>query len=140
MSPLRRATAVNEGEALAMRGWLIGALMVLAVAGQGYVVMDTRGRLARLQEVASTPGPPGPPGPQGPTGPRGMPGPIGPRGPIGPAGLSGPPGPPGPVINLDADASGCPYGTRRSHATVLVPGEWASKDVAERWITYCEPL
>jgi hypothetical protein len=122
-----------------MHKWLIGlmAATVAAIAGLAHIVVDSRGQLSKMQQIASTPGPPGP---QGPAGPRGSVGPQGPPGPKGDPGHRGPAGLPGPARAPAIDPSGCPEGTRRTSTRVLVPGEWASEGVAEQQITYCEPV
>jgi hypothetical protein len=122
-----------------MHKWLIGLIAVgfASLAGLAHIIVDSRGQLSRMQQVASTPGPHGPQGPAGP------PGPVGPQGPRGPKGDSGPRGPmglPGPAGTPATDPFGCPEGTRRTSTRVLVPGEWASEGVAEQQITYCEPV
>jgi hypothetical protein len=128
-----------------MQKWLIGlvAVAVAAIAGLAHIIVDSRGQLSKMQQVASTPGPPGPRGPAGPQGPAGPRGSVGPEGPPGPKGDPGPRGPmglPSPARTPAADPSGCPEGTRRTSTRVLVPGEWASQGVAEQQITYCEPV
>jgi hypothetical protein len=128
-----------------MQKWLIGlvAVAVAAIAGLAHMIVDSRGQLSKMQQVASTPGPPGPRGPAGPQGPAGPPGSVGLQGPPGPKGDPGPRGPmglPRPARTPAADPSGCPEGTRRTSTSVLVPGEWASQGVAEQQITYCEPM